>query len=219
MDLAVISFWVSVPVLSEATTVAHPSVSTDVNFFTIAFDRAILNTPSARVTVTQIGRPSGIAATARLTATVTVSKKGLPRRNPNNAIKAITMLLITANVLPSSSILTWRGLFLLSTLPNSFATFPNSVLFPTATTMALPRPEQTKVPMNAMFFCSVKGTSVLLDVNIDNPDPVLVIEVFSPVRELSSTVSSTVSTKRQSAGTRSPVLSKMESPTTRSCAG
>ena len=43
-----------------------PSVSTIGSFFTIAFLFAILMTPSARVTVTTIGRPSGIAATARL---------------------------------------------------------------------------------------------------------------------------------------------------------
>lgn len=32
----------------------------------MAFSRAILMTPSASVTVTTIGKPSGIAATARL---------------------------------------------------------------------------------------------------------------------------------------------------------
>ena len=36
------------------------------NFLTIAFLFAILMTPMANVTVTTIGRPSGIAATARL---------------------------------------------------------------------------------------------------------------------------------------------------------
>lgn len=36
------------------------------NFFTIAFCEAILITPRARVTVTTIGSPSGIAATAKL---------------------------------------------------------------------------------------------------------------------------------------------------------
>ena len=43
-----------------------PTVSTMGNFFTMAFLLAILITPIARVTVTTIGRPSGIAATARL---------------------------------------------------------------------------------------------------------------------------------------------------------
>ena len=43
-----------------------PNVSTIGNFLTIAFLFAILMTPIASVTVTTIGRPSGIAATARL---------------------------------------------------------------------------------------------------------------------------------------------------------
>ena len=44
---------------------AHPRASTAGNFLMTAFFFAILMTPRARVTVTQIGRPSGIAATAR----------------------------------------------------------------------------------------------------------------------------------------------------------
>lgn len=36
------------------------------SFFTMAFLLAILMTPRARVTVTTIGKPSGIAATAKL---------------------------------------------------------------------------------------------------------------------------------------------------------
>lgn len=42
------------------------SVSTIGSFLTIARFFTILITPSAKVTVTTIGRPSGIAATARL---------------------------------------------------------------------------------------------------------------------------------------------------------
>ena len=43
-----------------------PRVSTIGNFLTIAFLFAMRITPIASVTVTTIGRPSGIAATARL---------------------------------------------------------------------------------------------------------------------------------------------------------
>lgn len=43
-----------------------PNVSTAGNFLTIACLRAIRITPSASVTVTTMGRPSGIAATAKL---------------------------------------------------------------------------------------------------------------------------------------------------------
>jgi hypothetical protein len=45
-----------------------PRVSTLGSFFTIAFRFAMRNTPKANVTVTTIGSPSGIAATARETA-------------------------------------------------------------------------------------------------------------------------------------------------------
>lgn len=43
-----------------------PNVSTMGSFLTIALRLAILITPRARVTVTTMGRPSGMAATARL---------------------------------------------------------------------------------------------------------------------------------------------------------
>lgn len=39
---------------------------------------AMRNTLNAKVTVSQMGNPSGMAATAKLTATVTVSKNGRP---------------------------------------------------------------------------------------------------------------------------------------------
>lgn len=54
----------SAPVLSEQMTETEPSVSTDGSFLTIALRFDIRRTPRARVTVTTMGRPSGIAATA-----------------------------------------------------------------------------------------------------------------------------------------------------------
>ena len=58
----------SVPVLSEQMTVVDPSVSTECRRFTMALRLAIWLTPTARVTVTTAGRPSGMAATASATA-------------------------------------------------------------------------------------------------------------------------------------------------------
>ena len=143
---AVISFCVRVPVLSLAITVAHPNDSTTGSFLIIAFERAIRRTPRASVTVTHMGSPSGIAATAKLTPTVTVSRKGRPRKYPSRAMTAMATLDTYARVLPSSSILICRGLLRLSTSPNSCATLPNSVRSPTATTSALPLPLVTSVP-------------------------------------------------------------------------
>ncbi len=74
MRVTVISFLVNVPVLSEQTTLTQPNVSTTGNFLTIAFFLAIRITPSANVTVTTIGKPSGIAATAKLLKKVEISK-------------------------------------------------------------------------------------------------------------------------------------------------
>lgn len=59
------------PVLSAQTTLTDPSVSTDGSCLTIAWRFAIRITPRANVTVTTIGRPSGIAATAKLTTGIT----------------------------------------------------------------------------------------------------------------------------------------------------
>lgn len=65
-----------------------PSVSTLGNFFTMAFRLAMRNTPKANVTVTTIGNPSGIAATARDTVYLSVS---IP------AVEASELRRLTAN--------------------------------------------------------------------------------------------------------------------------
>ena len=72
----VISFLVSVPVLSEAMTLAEPSVSTAARCRTIAFRRAIRCTPIASTAVTTAGSPSGTAATASATPRMSTSRTG-----------------------------------------------------------------------------------------------------------------------------------------------
>jgi hypothetical protein len=61
---------VKVPVLSEQIIVVHPKVSTESNFLIIELCLAILLDPKARQVVMTAGKPSGIAATARATATL-----------------------------------------------------------------------------------------------------------------------------------------------------
>jgi hypothetical protein len=61
---------VKVPVLSEQMIVVHPKVSTDGNDLMIAFFLAILLDPKAKQVVMTAGNPSGIAATAKATATL-----------------------------------------------------------------------------------------------------------------------------------------------------
>ncbi len=68
--VTVISFCVSVPVLSEQITVAEPRVSTEASRRISAWRLIISRMPSARLMVTTAGSPSGTAAIARLTATM-----------------------------------------------------------------------------------------------------------------------------------------------------
>ena len=70
---------VSVPVLSDATTVVEPSVSTAGRWRMIARRRAIRRTPIASAIVTTAGSPSGTAATARLMPASAASASGKPR--------------------------------------------------------------------------------------------------------------------------------------------
>ena len=79
----VISFLVSVPVLSEQTTEAEPSVSTDESRFTIACRLAMLYAEREHDGCRTAGNPSGTAATARDTPTSrteTTSKRLRGRR-------------------------------------------------------------------------------------------------------------------------------------------
>ncbi len=94
-------FSVSVPVLSEQTTVTDPSVSTAGSLRTRAFRRAIRRAPRARATVTTAGSPSGIAATARLTATRNIVSADSPRATPAAKTIAHTTSARTASDLPS----------------------------------------------------------------------------------------------------------------------
>mmetsp|Transcript_70023 Transcript_70023/g.137664 ORF Transcript_70023/g.137664 Transcript_70023/m.137664 type:complete len:280 (-) Transcript_70023:699-1538(-) len=145
--VTVISLQVRVPVLSTHTVVAHPSASTAGSFFTTAFLLAMRITPNARVTVTQMGRPSGMAATAKDTPMVNMSSKLEPCSSPTSAMAPITQKLITESFWPSWSIDTCSGVFLCSTSFISWNVFPKSVSMPVATTHARPWPCCTVVPI------------------------------------------------------------------------
>ena len=104
--MTVILFCVSVPVLSEHMTCVQPSVSTAVSFLMTAERFDILVTPIERTMVTTAASPSGIAATARLTATmkegsITFGKSiPSPAIDPRTAptINMTTLMPITINV-------------------------------------------------------------------------------------------------------------------------
>ncbi len=86
MSRVVISFFVSVPVLSEHITVVLPRASTTGSFLTMALRLTILATPIAIVIVTATGNPSGIAETAVATATINISDTFSPRKIPTAKI-------------------------------------------------------------------------------------------------------------------------------------
>ena len=73
---------VRVPVLSLATTVTQPSVSTALSFRMRAWRATRRCAPSAIETVTMAGIDSGIAATARLTAIRNIRVSGSPLAMP-----------------------------------------------------------------------------------------------------------------------------------------
>ena len=129
----VILFWVSVPVLSEQITCAQPSVSTAVSFRITAFRFDILVTPMESTIVTTAASPSGIAATARLTATIKVFKMfcGVTPsfKMPTTKITAQMASTITLKIL-----LSWFSRFCSGVLSSAdcvrtWAIFPISVFY------------------------------------------------------------------------------------------
>ena len=74
--------------MSEQITEALPNVSTAGNFLTIAFLFTILCTPIASTIVNTAGKPSGIAATAKLTAVINICIGSFPYKRPTTKITA-----------------------------------------------------------------------------------------------------------------------------------
>ena len=96
----VILFWVNVPVLSEQMICVHPRVSTAVSLRMMALRLDIFVTPMESTMVTTAARPSGIAATARDTATIKVLRMVsplIPERNSPTA-KITAQIPITRRV-------------------------------------------------------------------------------------------------------------------------
>ena len=96
-------FCVNVPVLSEHITVALPNVSTAGSFFTIACLFTILCTPIASTIVDTAANPSGIAATAKLTAVINISITFFPYKIPIIKITTQIARATIPSVFPSLS--------------------------------------------------------------------------------------------------------------------
>ena len=201
-------FMVSVPVLSVQMVVVLPRVSTAGRRRTMAPRRAIRVTPIARVMVTTAGRPSGMAATARATAAVTICTSGCPRKSPTTTATAARPRMPAVSTRPKPARLRVSGVVSGSALPMSPCTRPSSVSMPWATTTPRAPPRVTNVPDQAMFARSARSVSS------GSSSSALLAGSDSPVRVDSSTDSSSTWARRRSAGTRSPSASRTRSPGT-----
>ena len=147
----VILFWVRVPVLSEQIICVHPSVSTAVSFRIMAFLFDMFVTPIESTIVTTAASPSGIAATARETATIKVLRIVSPLipalRRPTAKITTQIPITRTVSILLSWFSLSWRGVASSFAWERAFAIFPISVFIPVPVTTAFPRPYTTVDPI------------------------------------------------------------------------
>ena len=136
----VISFCVSVPVLSVQMTIVLPSVSTAGSLRMIARRFAIRFTPMASVTVTAAGRPSGIAATARAIDALNISTRSSPRTSPTTNVSTASTTITTSRTLENWSILRVSGVLRSCACWISWLILPTSVPSPVATTRPAPVP-------------------------------------------------------------------------------
>ena len=151
IERTVISFCVSVPVLSLAITVAEPSVSTAASRRTMALRFAMRCMPSDSTTVVTAASPSGTAETASdtvysstPTSTAVVSSRWITRIvTPTTTAMAIT---IAPRMRPSRSSSRCSGVRSCSVARRSAAILPNSVSIPVAVTTARPWPNTAFVP-------------------------------------------------------------------------
>ena len=214
----VILFCVSVPVLSEHITCAQPSVSTAVRRRMTALRLDMLVTPMESTTVTTAASPSGMAATARLTATMkvdsTTSKWKSPARIRLNA-NTNTQMPSTSQVSTRLSCASFfcKGVWPSWAFSRAVAILPISVCMPVCVTTACPRPYTTVEPIYTMLRRSPKGTSLAPGCRASAP-VCFSTGTLSPVRAASSTFRLALSSTRASAGTASPASSTTTSPGT-----
>lgn len=144
----VISFFVSVPVLSLQIVVTAPSVSTDESFLIIAIFRASTDAPSASAIVMVVGSHSGTAAMAVATENIRLSRMLSLRIIPTKKrIVQITNVTFATN-LPMCSSSFWSGDFIFSVSVASLAIDQNRVCIPVFTTSKIPLPRAIAVPIN-----------------------------------------------------------------------
>ena len=214
----VISFRVSVPVLSEQIVVVEPRVSTDESLRTITLRSAMRCVPSDSTMVVIAVSPSGTAATASETASSSTSTSSVSDRRSctTRMVTLITMAMaITAmpSSLPVRSSSLCSGVATSSVAWSEPAILPISVAGPVAVTSARPRPAAIAVPLKTMLVRSA------IPVSPSSGALFLETGVLSPVRADSATRSAIDSSTLASAGMVSPSSRSRTSPGTSSVAG
>ncbi len=189
---------------------AQPRASTAGKRFTIALRRAMRITPRAKVTVTQMGSPSGIAATARDTPMLNMDIKVLPCNMPTTPMQPMMPKESSDRCCPSCS-----GVRRVSISFICAKVLPSSVRVAVLSTTQVALPALTRDPMNTSLTLSEMPTP-----SCSKGSATLVFSrgSDSPVRLDSSTNKPLHRTMRASAGTRSPLCSLTMSPGTSSSA-
>jgi len=138
---------VSVPVLSVQIVVTEPSVSTARSRLTSPLRLKILRMPRTRIMVTAISSPSGTAATARMIAVRSVSRKVPPVARPAIKITTVNPATIRVSVEENALSRTWSGVSSSSCSCRLLAILPSSVSMPIFSTCITPRPVSTVLPI------------------------------------------------------------------------
>ena len=178
----------------------HPRVSTECNFFTIAFRLDIRVTPIARHTVTTAGNPSGIAATAKATpANKALSQGSLTHNQYSRKTTPQINSITKPSHFPKSSKFFCSGVNFTSASDIIVAILPTSVCIPVSVITTFPRPYVAKVDEKSIFLCSARGHSSSSITFV-----CLFTGTLSPVNAASSAFKFFSSNIRPSAGIISP---------------
>ena len=159
MTETIISFIVSVPVLSVLIALVAPSVSTSARFFTIAFASASCLAPIDSRPETNAGRPVGIAEIAIAVPSRKSSCASMPRARPTTTMNATALQAMIPRTLVSESSSCCSGDRVRVTEVSIVAIWPICVCIPVAVTTIAAVPRVTEVFWNSMFVRSPSATS------------------------------------------------------------
>ncbi len=183
---------------------------------TNAFFLPIRYTPAAKINVTVIGSPSGIAETDIAITMETIAVTLYPLSKPIKKVNTPTKRTITIIHLDNFFILSLSGTSVVIA-ESSPDIFPMTVSTPTAVTTASAKPPCMVVPLKTIFLCL--KDSVASDAVSSIFSSIFSTASDSPVSEDSSISKSVICISRASAPTLSPSRKTMMSPTTSSVSG